>query len=167
MKTDSGTKAFICLFKQDIDDCTQVKTLSARQLGAQIVQRCGNEGQWPHNTAEQRRTRELLQAAISYIPKAYPETGADLSNTTFYFAIPGCDFAVKAGNGTWEFQFSYNLANHIECQCSNKPMYMWAWDAVSKNWDQIMKILGIAAAVVPAAIIASKKTEKIDPEPVM
>ena len=118
-----------------------MKTITARQLGLKIVEICGNEGQWPNNTAEERRSRELLQSAISYIPKAYGDTGADLSDTTFIFAIPGHEFAVKAGSGTWEFQFSYNLNEEIECQCANKPMYIWAWHKVSKNWEKMKKAI--------------------------
>lgn len=117
-----------------------------------IIEKCGNEGQWPQNNGEQRRARLLLQAAISFIPKAYEETGADLSNATFYFSIPGCDFAVKAGEGIWEIQFNFDENEKIECQCSNCPKYKWLFNSIKKNWEKVKAVLGIAAVVAPKLI---------------
>ena len=103
-------------------------------LGQVLISRCGNEGKWPSNTAEEKRDREFLQKGISFVPQAVKE-GADLENTAFIFSIPGRDFAVTSGNHDWEFTFSEENGS-IGVKCTRETTTHWLWNVAHDCWSQ-------------------------------
>lgn len=92
----------------------RVNEITQPAIGRVELRRCGNEGrawrQYMDNeiTTEAYQaietTRRILRAAMSFIPDA-EEDGAVMTNTAFILSIPGRDFAIKAGNGDWEYIF--------------------------------------------------------------
>ena len=103
-----------------------------------IIKRCGNEGEWPHNTPQQTRDREFLQKGISFLTEVLDhERGLDLENAALIFCIPGRDFCVTSENHRSEFVI-FEERGEIQAKCCRMPTARWLWNAARNCWGQIV-----------------------------
>lgn len=103
-----------------------------------ITKRCGNEGEWPHNTPQQTRDREFLQKGISFLTEVLDhQRGLDLDNAALIFCIPVRDFCVTSGNHRWEFVI-FEERGEIQAKCCRMPTARWLWNAARNCWGQIV-----------------------------
>ena len=94
-----------------------------------MLKRCGDEDQQQNLSEQGKATRQFIKAAISFIPEAL-KAGADLTNTSFIFAQPGRAFAIRAGDGDWEFYFSEKDDGKVRGECTRVgSVWSWAWDS--------------------------------------
>ena len=129
----------------------RLSKITTPYLGKILVQLCGNEGHHPYLDEQGRTTLLFMRAAISFIPLAL-HAGADLQNASFIFAQPGREFAIKAGNGDWEFYFTQENDGEIYGRCVRKPTLHYIWDGVKRVVRYLVPILGppVMAALMVA-----------------
>lgn len=130
-------------------------------LGKELVKRCGDEDQQQNLTEQGKATRQLIKTVILFIPEAI-EAGADLTNTSFIFAQPGREFAIRAGNGDWEFYFSEKEDGKVRGQCIRVgSVWSWMWDCTVGTF--VRRVVSAVSYDVILPAITNYVKQKITP----
>ncbi len=138
-----------------------MKKITNFVLGEELLKRCGDEDQQEHLTEQVRATRKFIKAAISFIPEALA-AGADFSNASFIFARPGRQFAIRAGNGDWEFYFTEDADGGVRGQCTRVgSVWCWLWESSVGTFVRLVNSTLSRDVILPA--ITTYVSQKLMP----
>ncbi|XP_078380972.1 uncharacterized protein LOC144663778 [Oculina patagonica] len=136
--------------ENDYDEVIKVNKLNSNVLCGQSIKRFGNEDKHQYLKEEDQTTLKLLEAANHFIPVVM-KVGTDLTNAVFIFSQPEKQFAIKAGNGDWEFYFAEDADKKIKGQ---HVRYGSLWLSLLHN-DDLVRFIKLAGSLLSVIYVAA------------